>query len=45
MLAQYMAVDDNILKSMKKMDCDEIIDEIEELSENETCDICDVDEM
>lgn len=45
MLAQYMAVDDNILKSMKKMDCDEIIDEIEELSENENCDICDVDEM
>ena len=45
MLAQYMAVDDNILKNMKKMDCDEIIDEIEKLSENETCDICDVDEM
>ena len=45
MLAQYMAVDDNILKSMKKMDFDEIIDEIEELSENENCDICDVDEM
>lgn len=45
MLAQYMAVDDIILKNIINLDVDNAIEMIEELSENETCDICDVDEM
>lgn len=45
MLAQYMAVDDKILNKMKKMDSEDIIEYIEELSEDEGCDICDVDKM
>lgn len=45
MLAQYMAVNNKIFNSMLKMNNEEIIDKIEELSENELCDICDVDKM
>lgn len=45
MLAQYMAVDNKIFNSMLKMNNEEIIDKIEELSENEQCDICDIDKM
>lgn len=45
MLAQYMAVDNKIFNSMLKMNNEEIIDKIEKLSENEQCDICDIDKM
>ena len=45
MLAQYMAVDNKIFNNILKMNNEEIIDEIERLSENEECDICDVDKM
>lgn len=45
MLAQYMAVDNKIFNNMLKMNNEEIIDKIEELSENEQCDICDIDKM
>ena len=45
MLAQYMAVDNKILNKMLEMDNEKIIDEIEELSEDEKCDICDIDKM
>lgn len=45
MLAQYMAVDNKILNKMLEMDNEKIIDEIEDLSEDEKCDICDIDKM
>ena len=45
MLAQYMAVDNKIFNGILKMNNEEIIDKIEELSENEQCDICDIDKM
>ncbi len=45
MLAQYMAVDNKIFNSMLKMNNEEIIDKIEKLSENEQCDICDIDKI